>query len=73
MDNVRERGTVKLWHERRGFGFIAPDGWSNDVFVHISDCIIEGDILPKGSRVEFTTGTGRNGKPAAKDVVLLES
>lgn len=59
-------GTVKWFNASKGFGFIAPDDGSKDVFVHIS--AVEGaglSTLNEGQKVQFDVVIGKNGKPAA--------
>lgn len=70
------QGTIKSIREDRGFGFIAPDGESQDVFFHVSS--VEGgtfDDLREGQRVEFTAGTDpRNpGRTRAEHVHTIET
>ncbi|NIR87917.1 cold shock domain-containing protein [Candidatus Bathyarchaeota archaeon] len=46
------KGTVKRWLTLRGYGFIAPEDGSEDIFVHNSD--IKGRYgLKEGEKVEF--------------------
>ena len=47
-------GTVKFFNTTRGFGFIAPDDGSKDIFVHIS-AVQQSEIeyLVEGQKVNF--------------------
>ncbi len=60
------QGTVKWFNgEKKGFGFIAPDGGDKDVFVHYSE--IQGNgfrSLEENQRVEFTIEQGAKGPQA---------
>ncbi|MDX1654214.1 MAG: cold-shock protein [Candidatus Competibacteraceae bacterium] len=58
-------GTVKWFDEAKGFGFIAPEDGSGDVFVHYST--IEGKgfrTLAEGQQVEFDSKSGPKGPQA---------
>ncbi len=53
------QGTVKWFNAEKGFGFIAPEDGSADVFVHYSE--IQGSgfrTLEENQRVEFEVGQG---------------
>ena len=58
-------GTVKWFDEAKGFGFIAPEDGSSDVFVHYS--VIEGKgfrTLAENQKVEFEVKVGPKGPQA---------
>ncbi|MBT6116993.1 MAG: cold-shock protein [Rhodospirillaceae bacterium] len=47
-------GTVKFFNNARGYGFIAPDDGSKDVFVHISAVEAAGmSDLQEGQKLTF--------------------
>ena len=59
-------GTVKWFNGTKGFGFIAPDDGTADLFVHFS--AIEGGgyrELSEGQRVQFDTKQGPKGPQAS--------
>jgi CspA family cold shock protein len=66
-------GTVKWFNTTKGFGFIAPDDGSKDVFVHISAVQRAGlRGLSQGQQAEFEVSPGRDGRTAADNLKLIE-
>ena len=64
------------WHRKwfnttKGFGFIAPDGGSKDVFVHISAVERAGLTgLADDQKVTFDIEAGRDGRESATNIAL---
>src|SRR3954454_2898755 len=59
-------GTVKWFSDEKGFGFIAPDDQSKDVFVHHSAIAGSGfKSLAEGAKVEYEVQQGPKGPSAA--------
>ena len=64
-------GTVKWFNGDKGYGFIAPDDGSADVFAHFSAINAAGfRSLNEGDRVEFETQQGPKGLQAANITVI---
>ena len=66
-------GTVKWFNAEKGFGFIAPEDGSPDVFAHYSAIQSSGyKSLDENQKVEFDLAQGPKG-PQAADVTRVAS
>jgi cold shock protein len=64
-------GTVKWFNDAKGYGFIAPDEGSKDLFVHHSSIAGDGfKSLVEGAKVTFDAREGSKG-PEATNVVTV--
>ena len=62
------QGKVKWFNSDKGYGFIAPDDGTPDVFVHHSAIQVDGyRSLEENQRVEYTASRGAKG-PQADEV-----
>lgn len=70
VDDGRERGVVKWFNVKKGFGFITWDE-GEDVFVHFRSIRGQGHrSLSEGQRVKFAVVRGDKG-PQAEDVSAI--
>ena len=61
------QGTVKWFNADKGYGFIAPDDGSGDVFVHFSAIEATGyRSLEENQKVEYSVTQGPKGPQAAE-------
>jgi cold shock protein len=61
------QGTVKWFNPDKGFGFIAPEDGSADVFVHFSAIEATGyRTLEENQKVEYSVTQGPKGPQAAQ-------
>jgi CspA family cold shock protein len=64
-------GTVKTWHDDRGFGFIKSDDGGPDLFIHAKNVDGASELKP-GWRVEFESEFDRDrGKYRATDCRVI--
>jgi CspA family cold shock protein len=67
-DTIMTTGTVKWFNAEKGFGFIAPDDGSADVFAHYSAIATRGyRSLEENQKVEFDVIQGPKG-PQAENI-----
>lgn len=62
-------GTVKWFNIDKGYGFIAPDDGSADVFAHHSALVDRDGGLTEGQHVSFDLAEGPKGRQAERIAV----
>ena len=68
---MNSKGTVKFFHDKKGWGFIEGLG-TDDIFVHYDDIVGDGHrTLIKGESVQYDLIQGPKGDKAV-NVVRLE-
>ena len=67
-----QTGRMLRFDEVRGYGFIAPDGGGEDVFVHANDFLDDKSLFTAGKAVQFEVMEGERGLKAL-GVHLIDS
>jgi len=68
---MKETGTVKWFSPDKGYGFIAPEDGSKDVFIHISALNAAGlDNLDENQKIKYEV-TSSQGKQSAANIELV--
>jgi cold shock protein len=72
-ENDMASGTVKWFNATKGFGFIAPDGGGQDVFVHISAVERSGlNGLNDGQKISYeVVSDPKRGKSSAEKLKAI--
>lgn len=65
-------GKVVRFDEIRGYGFVAPEGGGEDVFVHVNDLDVDKRLIAPGAVVEFSIEEGERG-PKASNVRIVRN
>lgn len=64
-------GRIEKWNDDRGFGFIAPTGGGEDVFLHISAFHDDARRPVEGDAVRFELGRDERGRAQARGVTFI--
>jgi CspA family cold shock protein len=69
--NIKTTGTVKWYNSTKGYGFIAPDNGSKDIFIHRSAVEEAGlDGLNDNQKIKFEIISSK-GKESAENIELI--
>ena len=67
-----QKGNVAWFSAGKGFGFITPEGSSEDIYINIKIVRDAGfEALESGQAVGYETGAGQDGRPSVVKLTLL--
>lgn len=70
---VMEKGKVRWFNNKKGYGFIQKDSDGKDIFIHYSAITMEGyKTLKTNDAVEFEVVEGEKG-PQAANVTMTQA
>lgn len=70
---MKHTGTLRTWHDDRGFGFITPSQGGVDILVHIKAFPAGAGRPQVGQRLSFDLEAGPEGKPRAVNIALPQA
>lgn len=70
---MQQQGTLSLWNDKRGFGFVDPDGGGVRAFVHIKAFDMPGLRPEQGDRISYRLGRDQLGRAVARHVRLAQA
>ena len=65
MGNTVNKGQLKRWNDRKGFGFIKPEDDQRDIFIHISALKNMSRRPNVGDTIYYDIQTDQDGKTRA--------
>ena len=65
MGNTVNKGQLKRWNDRKGFGFIKPEDDQRDIFIHISALKGMSRRPTVGDTIYYEIQTDQDGKTRA--------
>lgn len=70
---MKQAGTIERWNDEKGFGFIRPEGGTQDYFFHIRSFLNRDERPSVGMIVFFELGQDNQGRMAAINVRIAGS
>ena len=65
-------GIVKFYNSQKGFGYIRPEGFDENVFVHSTTLELSGiSDLIDGQKIEFTLSKDQRGRNLISDIMVI--